>query len=404
MLPALLFVLAIQATSPGVVGEVRVHGNHTTPDADVLGIVGDVVGKPATDALIKEIGDRLDKSNRFTSAQVLKRYRSIENPDDILLMIIIDEKPGISDIDLTPGPWKKVTAAGMFMPVLNYEDGYGWTYGARVTFVDPIGPRSRVTFPLTWGGERQAHAQLERSFSRARVLGEGGIGRRVNPHFGFPDTRTGLNAKVEGPIVKWLRVGGGYGAEHVDFAEQRDTLQKATADVTLDTRVDPAFPRNAINAKFGVERLKFDAGKATRNTADLQGFVGLIRQPVLALRALFITSADPIPPYEQSLLGGSSTLRGFDAGFEANDNLVLYSAELRIPFTSPMSIGRTGVRVFSDWGATYAAGAKFKDQTLHNGYGAGLYLQLTILTMGFDVAHTDTGNTRFMFDMGVTFK
>ena len=57
--------LALAQTSPGVVGEVRVHGNHTTPDADILGIVGEVVGKPATDQLIKEIEDRLDKSGRF---------------------------------------------------------------------------------------------------------------------------------------------------------------------------------------------------------------------------------------------------------------------------------------------------------------------------------------------------
>ena len=50
---------AIAQTSPGVVGEVRVHGNHTTPDADILGIVGDVVGKPATDQLIAEMEELL---------------------------------------------------------------------------------------------------------------------------------------------------------------------------------------------------------------------------------------------------------------------------------------------------------------------------------------------------------
>jgi hypothetical protein len=49
-------------TSPGVVAEVRVHGNHTTPNADVLAIVGDVVGQPATDALVAEITTRLEKS------------------------------------------------------------------------------------------------------------------------------------------------------------------------------------------------------------------------------------------------------------------------------------------------------------------------------------------------------
>ncbi len=92
------------AAGPGVVGEVRVHGNHTTPDADVLAIAGDVIGQPATDALIADLGARLKKSGRFDGVEVRKRYRSIDNPDDILLMIIIDEVAGISDLDLTPGP------------------------------------------------------------------------------------------------------------------------------------------------------------------------------------------------------------------------------------------------------------------------------------------------------------
>src|SRR6187549_613581 len=98
--------LALAQTSPGIVGEVRVHGNHTTPAADILGIVGDVVGKPATDELIKEIQDKLEKSGRFDGVEVRKRFRSIENPDDVLLMVIVDEVPGVDSLDLTPGPMK----------------------------------------------------------------------------------------------------------------------------------------------------------------------------------------------------------------------------------------------------------------------------------------------------------
>jgi outer membrane protein assembly factor BamA len=388
-----------------VVGEVRVHGNHTTPDADVLGIVGDVVGKPATDALIKEVGDRLDKSGRFSGAEVLKRFRSIENPDDVLLMVIVDEKPGISDIDLTPGPLKRFRSAGMFMPILHYDDGYGFTYGMQTSFIDPAGPRSRLSFPLTWGGERQARAELERSFSRGRISAAGGISRRENPYFLAPDQRTGGGARAEGIVRKWLRAGGGFGAEDVRFGGMRDHLTRTEADVTLDNRVDPAFPRNAVHLTYGVEKMTFNAGNATRRNADLRGYVGLFRQMVLAVRGSFVTTNDPIPAYEQSLLGGRSTLRGYDAGFEANDQRVTYSTELRVPFSSPLSIaGRTGFKLFSDWGATYAAGQKLKDQVPHNGWGGGLYLQMTIVSMGFDIARTDTGHTRFMFDMGVTFK
>ena len=179
-------------TSPGIVGEVRVHGNHTTPDADILGIVGDVVGKPATDQLIAEVQSKLEKSGRFDGVEVRKRFRSIENPDDILLMIVVDEVPGVDPLDLTPSPMKKFWSSGMFMPILHSEDGYGFTYGARVSFVDRLGPRSRITVPLTWGGERQARVQLERAFRKGpieRVDGEFGIVRRENPHYEIGDTR-----------------------------------------------------------------------------------------------------------------------------------------------------------------------------------------------------------------------
>ena len=125
-------------TSPGVVAEVRVHGNHTTPDADILGIIGDVVGKPATDQLIADVQDKLKRSGRFDGVDVRKRYRSIENLDDVLLMVVVDEVPGIDPLDLKPGPIKKFWSSGMFMPILHSEDGYGFTYGMRVSFVDRL--------------------------------------------------------------------------------------------------------------------------------------------------------------------------------------------------------------------------------------------------------------------------
>ncbi|MFA5909990.1 MAG: BamA/TamA family outer membrane protein [Vicinamibacterales bacterium] len=395
-------------TSPGVVGEVRVHGNHTTPDADVLAIVGDVVGKPATDALVAEVTARIEKSGRFEGVDVRKRFRSIDNPDDILLMVVVDEVPGISADDLTPGPWKTLKSSGMFLPIVHHDDGYGFTYGARMSFVDRLGPRSRVSFPLTWGGERQARAQLERSFTGgpiARLSGEAGIGRRENPHFAIGDTRTSGQVRAESAVRRWLRLGAGAGLDQVKFGEARDRLVRAGGDVTLDTRVDPAFPRNAVHATFGIERLSFDAGTANRRTADVRGYVGLLGQSVLAVRAMSLTSTAPLPDYEKGLLGGAASVRGYDAGYRADDNLAVVSAELRVPVTAPLSIGRFGVKAFVDAGTAYAHGAKLSDQALDRGYGGGAYLHLTILSLSLDVARGHgTGDVRWHFGMGVTFK
>lgn len=175
--------------------------------------------------------------------------------------------------------------------------------------------------------------------------------------------------------------------------------------VTLDTRVDPAFPRNAVHTTFGIERLTFDAGRASRRTADVSGYLGLPGQSVLALRARSVTATAPLPVYEKSLLGGASTVRGYEVGYRAGDNAASLSAELRLPVTSPMSVGRFGVKAFVDAGTAYPHGVKLGDQRLDLGYGGGAYLHLTIISLSLDVARGhETGKCRWHFGMGVTFK
>jgi outer membrane protein assembly factor BamA len=416
MIRALIVLLicagtAAAQTSPGIVGEVRVHGNHTTPDADVLGMVGDVVGKPATDQLIEEIRTKLEKSGRFDGIEIRKRFRSIENPDDILLMVMVDEFPGIDEFDITqgkvPGKIGRFWSSGMFMPILHSEDGYGVTYGMRTSFVDTLGPRSRITVPLTWGGERQARVQLERSFKAGpieRVGGEYGIIRRENPHYEIGDQRITMGARVDAAPTRWLRLGAAGRRDDVEFGDREDTVSRFGGDITLDTRVDPAFPRNAIHATFGIDRVEFDAGHANQRKADVRGYVGLFRQTVLAVRGVSLTTDAPLPLYEQNLLGGAANLRGYDAGYKAGDNLAAASVELRFPITSPLNVGRFGVKAFVDWGTIYGVGDKLSDQTFDRGIGGGAYLHLTLVSISLDVARSQDGNTRFHFGMGVTFK
>ena len=108
---------------------------------------------------------------------------------------------------------KKFRSSGMFLPILHSEDGYGFTYGMRISFVDRLGPRSRITVPLTWGGERQARVQVERAFksgpveSRLRRIRhhpsrEPALRDRRYPHRSF-------GARRVRAVQRWLRVGAG---------------------------------------------------------------------------------------------------------------------------------------------------------------------------------------------------
>ena len=81
------------------------------------------------------------------------------------------------------------------------------------------------------------------------------------------------------------------------------------------------------------------------------------------------------------------------------------SAEVRVPITSPLSVGRLGLKMFVDAGTTYAAGERLRDQHLDDrGIGAGVYMHLTVLSVSLDVARSRAGDTRYHFGLGVTFR
>jgi len=412
-MPILCLALALAAAGQTAaqaietLGEVRVHGNHTTPDADVLALAGLKVGAPVTDELLRQATDALRRSGRFADVEVRKRFRSIDNPYDILVIVLIDERAGISDTDLMPGPLKRIGGASMWLPVLDYSDGYGFTYGARVSFIDPLGPRSRVSFPLSWGGERRAAVEVDRAFERgplSRVEASLSLTRRENPHFDVGDVRREVRLRAERALTSWLRVGGGARATDVSFGGFDDRYIAPGADIVVDTRVDPAFPRNAVHAVVAIEQLRFkDDPAVARWTADLRGYVGVWRSAVVALRAATSQASDTLPRYERALLGGTSMLRGYRFGYRAGDNLAAMSAELRVPVTSPLSVGRLGVKGFVDVGTVYSSGAKLSDQTFDRGVGGGVFFTATVIRMGLDVAWPRDGKPRWHFGLGVTF-
>jgi outer membrane protein assembly factor BamA len=402
--------LAAQAPATETLGEVRVHGNHTTPDADVLALAGLAVGTPVSAASLAQAADKLRASGRFANVELRKRFRSIDNPSDILVILLVDEHAAVSTEDLIPGPLKRFRSAGMWLPVLDFADGYGFTYGARVSFVDVLGPRSRISVPLTWGGERKAALEVDRTFSRGpltRIQGSLSLSRRENPHFLLNDTRRDVRVRAERALTSWLRVGGGARMTDVTFGEDDQRHVAPAVDVIVDTRTDPGFPRNAVHFTGSAEQLRFASGpNIARWTGDARGYLGLVRTSVLAVRAITTRSSASLPGYEQALLGGSSMLRGYEFGYRAGDNLAAVSAELRVPITSPLSMGRFGVKAFVDAGTVYGAGGKLSDQRFDRGVGGGVWMTATVLHAGLDVAWPQTGETskpRWHFGLGLAF-
>jgi outer membrane protein assembly factor BamA len=398
--------LPLEAQTVEYIAEIRVHGNHTTPDDEILALSGLTRGQEAAETRLREAQEALRAANRFEGVEVRRRYRSIADPSQILVVIVVDEHPAISVSDLTPGPMKKFTRLGMWQPILRHEDGYGFTYGARYSFNDALGDRSRVSVPFSWGGERRLAVEAERVFDGPINVLRGGLTlhRRVNPYFDVPDTRVEVRVEAERTMTSWLRVGAGARTANLEFGDAYEARHTAGgAHVVVDTRIDPSFPRNAVHARIGWERLGFQTGRAHLWRADVRGYLGVGKSRVLALRGQLATSNAALPFAEQRLLGGSSSLRGYRTGYRAGDNLVAATIEVRQPLNSPLSFGRFGVKVFMDAGTTWAVDERLAEQRFERGTGGGIYVGAGPFIMDVDVAWPERGHPRAHVGLGISF-
>ena len=102
----------------------------------------------------------------------------------------------------------------------------------------------------------------------------------------------------------------------------------------------------------------------------------------------------PQPDRSDSGPGGLANLRGFKAGTAVGDTLVAGSAELRVPLTSPFSIGKIGVSAFVDAGAVYDKGTRLGDQSIRKGYGGSLWFSAAFVRFSVAVAHGVGSSTR----------
>jgi outer membrane protein assembly factor BamA len=404
-------VRPVSDTQAEILTAVQVHGNTATSDDEVRRLAGVQPGMPVEPSTIDEITARLRATKRFETVQVLKRFASISDPSQIVLVIIVDEGP--VKIELTGDPdhptrvVRKRRLAVMLAPIISYEDGYGGTYGVRIARPNVAGTASRLSFPLTWGGEKRAGAELDKTLAGApidRLTVGASLTRRTNPFFDEDDDRRRVWLRAERELVRGVRAGATGGWQRVSFFGVNDAFTHAGVDLVVDTRVDPMLARNAVYARVAWEHLRFsDADGVNRTDLDVRGYVGLLGQSILAVRAQREDANRPLPPYLKSLLGGMPNLRGFHAGTAAGDTLAGASAELIIPLTSPLSVGKIGVSAFIDAATVYDKGERLSDQVMREGFGGSVWFSAAFLRLNVAVAHGRGSGTRVHVGGAVTF-
>jgi surface antigen Omp85-like protein/surface antigen-like variable number repeat protein len=406
-------------SQPEVIGEIRIHGNAFLSDKEVLDFAGIAVGQLLPADGIEAITKRLKDSDRFESVEVRKRYRSLTDTTDVALVLVVHEKPGVRsaiggvDIPGVPGavarPVGRLRSKLMFLPIISYADGYGFTYGGRVSTVDLLGINERLSVPLTWGGTRRAALEFERIFKTGpltRIESSFGVWNRENPRFEIRDQRVELNGRAERVFADVLRAGVDASRSTISFGILDDDLWTIGTSLRVDTRLDPAFPANALFVTGGWTGMHFRTipDRVNRLTGDARGYLRVFRQIVVAGRASYTGTDASLPPYERLLLGGSSTLRGFDTGAFAGDRILSTSAEVRVPLTSVLNGAKLGITVFTDAGKAWDVGSSMDQAEWHRGVGGGLFLIASIVRINLDIARgLKTGDTKVHLSSGFTF-
>ena len=375
------------ATAPPIV-ELRVHGNHSTPEGEILALSGLAVGQAATDEALDSARAKVEASGRFASVVVRRLERSIDVPGDIMVMVLVEERAGVSPDRLMPGWIARVASTRMWVPVVRYDEGYGVTYGLQAALDGAFGGTSQLAVPATWGGERRFGLEGSRSFAGpvvSRVQAGVDLRRTEHPAFSVVEERRRIFGRVERAVTANARVGLEAAHDAVRFAGVRDDVDRVTADVLVDTRTDPAFPRNAVWGRAAIERLDVVAGIRRRVRADASAALGLPFGSALTVRG-FLTSADgALPRYEQAMIGGGLATRGYRRGYRAGDNAAGASISLARPFGSPLDVVRHGLRTFVDWGAVYDAGTNVGDASFDRGAGLGWFANVMAINAYIDV-------------------
>lgn len=403
----LVLGLMLFAQPRETIADIQVHGNLVTTDEELRQMTGVAVGEPFDASMVDAVAERLRGTKRFDRVQVLKRYASIADPSQIVLVVIVDEgRVKISRTNDPEHPYRAVRNRWprlMYAPIFNISDRYGVTYGVRVAIPNVLGADSRLIFPFAWGGEKQAGVGFDKTQSAGwfnRLRGSVDWSRRTHPVYELTTEREAASIRGEHWFRPQLRLGATAGVEHDTFGFEHDTFGRVGIDAVLDTRVDPALPRNAV---YGRAAWTYVAG-AGQSELDGRGYLGVVGQLVVGVRAQR-TAADPsLPVYIKPIFGGAANVRGFSAGTVVADTLTATSVEAILPLSSSVRLVRFGVSAFGDAGAV-TCGPELPpcDESWRRGFGGSVWATATLLRLDLAVAHGVGSSTRVIVSGNVSF-
>jgi outer membrane protein assembly factor BamA len=195
--------------------------------------------------------------------------------------------------------------------------------------------------------------------------------------------------------------GPGTGDELVIWPAATRRVWLLGGSVGLDTRDNQYYPSRGFYGRIrGLYNDAIDYPSFAEWVGDVRAFVPLPWEHVLAMWAWGRWVSGPGPIEDYLYIGGPENLRGYPFFHFEGEHGYLLSVEYRAPlFRMPISpqgeLLGFGLHAFADAGDTWFDGAT--SSRANRDIGLGAHLLIGTYQLRFEVAHTETGDTRFQF-------
>ncbi|MCC9597277.1 autotransporter assembly complex family protein [Rubrivivax sp. JA1055] len=384
-------------------GELRIRGLQRQDEATVRNLAGFRAGTPATEKLLLDFQERLQRSGLFTTASVQLDARA-EDPGRATITVRVAERE-IQEATFGLGVSSEVGPRGTVEHV--HRRAFGQALTARNTF--ELGRVRR-----SWTGELSTHPLP--GLYRNLV---GGAAERIESSTDIVSSvRARLGRAQETPrIDRLLYVEAERSVRRLDDGTRTDADALSLHYQGVWRRVDNMLlPTEGwvFSGQVGGGRARSDPGGTgpfVRAWGRLAVYQPLGRwYGTLRLEAGEVFARDDVLPPESLLFraGGDGSVRGYEYRSLAPTDDGIVSGG-KVMATASAEIARPILaRLPQLWGAAFVDAGRAADRWQGYrpavGYGVGLRLRSPIGPLSVDVARGhETGNVRLHLSVGVTF-
>jgi len=187
-----------------------------------------------------------------------------------------------------------------------------------------------------------------------------------------------------------------------------DDLPAFGGFLQIDTRNWALYPISGWFIRSSIKCVRSELSEFNWLHLDLRRYQPLPFGDILAIHAVAEISQGELPVYERVHMGGWRSLRGYQFGVFAGDNLFSSSIEYRFPFGfvpgpwNMLNIGVAGI-AFYDIGKTWWRGEAPNFKEAHNCVGFGIHFLAHLAVFRVEYGYSGHGRGLVYLSSGVEF-